>query len=38
MNDFFLYALLMAYASAFPRQTARAEVTFRNAIAAGARS
>merc|ERR1719440_2082606 len=32
MNEYFLYALLLAYASAHPRQCARAEVTLREAI------
>jgi pentatricopeptide repeat domain-containing protein 1 len=35
MNEYFLYAVLLAYASAMPRQAARAEVAFREAINAG---
>merc|ERR1719512_419213 len=35
LNDYFLHALLSAYASARPRQSARAEATFRHAISRG---
>ena len=34
-NEYFLYAQLLAYASARPRQTDRAEATFRKAYAKG---
>merc|ERR1712173_155368 len=35
MNEYFLYALLLAYASAKPRQAKRAETAFLEAIADG---
>merc|ERR1719446_74511 len=35
MNEYFLYALLLAYASARPRQAERAEAAFRDALNAG---
>merc|ERR1719468_633892 len=34
MNEYFLYVMLVAYASARPRQSQRAEETFREAVAA----
>merc|ERR1712137_668807 len=33
MNEYFLYALLLAYASSKPRQAERAEQAFRDAMA-----
>jgi pentatricopeptide repeat protein len=35
MNEYFLYALLVAYASALPRQSQRAEAALRDAVEAG---
>ena len=35
MNEYFLYVMLVAYASARPRQSQRAEETFCEAVAAG---
>merc|ERR1719473_973181 len=35
MNEYFLYALLLAYASARPRQSDRAESALRDAVRAG---
>merc|ERR1719277_2952204 len=35
MNEYFLYALLLAYASAKPREAKRAETAFLEAIADG---
>merc|ERR1719414_2603995 len=35
MNEYFLYALLLAYAAARPRQADRAEVAFRRACSSG---
>jgi len=35
LNEYFLYVMLVAYASARPRQSQRAETVFREAVAAG---
>merc|ERR1712113_1302018 len=35
MNEYFLYAMLLAYASAQPRQVQRAEAAFREACLGG---
>merc|ERR1719512_274066 len=38
LNDYFLHALLSAYASARPRQSARAEAKFRCAVSRGVKA
>merc|ERR1719254_474988 len=38
MNDYFLYALLLAYANGRPRQDARAEKALREAVAGGVKA